>query len=281
MKFRLKAEMVYEVKAPSTFLFNIHALKSKSQHILSETFDTEPKAQAVELYSPGIENRFFRLSVKGIGNLTVRYEAEADTYFNQRTIQTDSEIFIADLDASIHPYLYPSRYCQSDKLYRFAQHTFGAIKGAFAKAAAVTNWIFDNVKYTGGFTTSQTSAYDTVTELVGVCRDFAHLGIALCRALSIPARYFTAYAVDLKPGDFHACFEAYLDKEWVLFDPTRLVPLNGIVKIGTGRDAADTSVATMYGDVVFMSMKVSCEVLERSFIPLPTASLKDQLISYS
>ena len=116
-------------------------------------------------------------------------------------------------------------------------------------------------------TDAETSAYDTVTEQAGVCRDFAHLGIALCRALTIPARYFTGYAYQLSPPDFHACFEAYIDGDWVLFDATRLIPLNGMVKIATGRDAADAAVASIFGDINFISSKVSCGLIDRNFEP--------------
>jgi len=123
------------------------------------------------------------------------------------------------------------------------------------------------VEYLGGLTNAQTSAFDTVTEQAGVCRDFAHLGIALCRALTIPARYFTGYAYSLKPADFHACFEAYIGHKWVLFDATRKAPLNGLVKIASGRDAADTALANIFGDILLYSMQVSCELAEEGFEP--------------
>ena len=110
--------------------------------------------------------------------------------------------------------------------------------------------------------------FDTVTELAGVCRDFAHLGIALCRALGIPARYFTGYAYQLVPQDFHACFEAFISNEWVIFDATKLVPLNGLVKISTGRDAADNSVASLFGGIVFNSSNVNCELKDKEIKPV-------------
>jgi transglutaminase-like putative cysteine protease len=133
---------------------------------------------------------------------------------------------------------------------------------------AITDWIYENVEYLSGSTSSQTSAYDTVTERAGVCRDFAHLGIALCRALTIPARYFTGYAYQLNPPDFHACFEAYIGGQWLIFDATRLAPLNGLVKIAAGRDAADASVASIFGSVTSKNVQVACQVLEKGFVPL-------------
>jgi transglutaminase-like putative cysteine protease len=138
---------------------------------------------------------------------------------------------------------------------------------------AITNWIHDNVQYLSGSTNSTTSAYDTVAERAGVCRDFAHLGIALCRALNVPARYFTGYAYQLNPPDFHACFEAYIGGCWLIFDPTRLVPLNGLVRIANGRDAADASVATIFGPVTSNAVQVSCEPADAGFAQLTVAQL--------
>ena len=101
-------------------------------------------------------------------------------------------------------------------------------------------------------------------ERAGVCRDFAHLGIAFCRALSIPARFISAYAWQLDPADFHACFEAYLGDRWYLFDATRLAPTNGLVRIGTGKDAADTAFATVFGAIGLNQMNVYIKRLDES-----------------
>jgi transglutaminase-like putative cysteine protease len=102
-----------------------------------------------------------------------------------------------------------------------------------------------------------------------VCRDFAHLGIALCRALNIPARYFTGYSYGLKPPDFHACFECLIGDTWMVFDATRLAKLNGLVRIATGRDAADTAVASVFGSVKNVRTEVSCELgAGEKFVPI-------------
>ena len=102
-----------------------------------------------------------------------------------------------------------------------------------------------------------TSAYDTVAERAGVCRDFAHLGIAFCRAIGIPARFCSSYAYGLNPPDFHAYFEAYLGNSWYIFDPTRLAPQTSFVKIGTGHDAADLSFATIIGNANMKSIEIT------------------------
>jgi transglutaminase-like putative cysteine protease len=122
-----------------------------------------------------------------------------------------------------------------------------------------------------------TSAYDTVTQRTGVCRDFSHLGIALCRALNIPARYFSGYAYQLEPSDFHACFECFIGGSWVVFDATRLSHLNGLVRIGAGRDAADASVASIFGSASCSRIKVDCTLGEgQKFVPVSRKHLKRQ-----
>ncbi len=127
---------------------------------------------------------------------------------------------------------------------------------------AICNWIFENVEYLRGSSDQHTSAFDTVTERAGVCRDFAHLGIAFCRALNIPARFLSAYAYELLPPDFHACFEAYLGHRWYVFDATRLAPQNGLIRIGVGRDAADTPFASIFGAAEMNSISLSVETAE-------------------
>jgi transglutaminase-like putative cysteine protease len=268
MKFNVSTEMEYKVRSAGTLILNINALRSPHQTVLDESFIVEPYIKVEELLSANDEHRLMRFEVAEAGKIKVSYKATVDNYYVLSNHEHKDEIPVAQFDTSILTYLNPSRYCQSDKLYRLANNMFGHINNPFSKVIALTDWINKNVQYLSGFSNSQTSAYDTVTEQVGVCRDFAHLGIALCRALTIPARYFTGYAYRLKPADFHACFEAWLGGEWILFDATKLVPLNGLVKIATGRDAADTAIANIFGDVNFTSLKVSCELAEETFEPI-------------
>ncbi|HEY0246348.1 MAG TPA: transglutaminase family protein [Mucilaginibacter sp.] len=268
MKFNVFTEMEYTVRSASTLILNINALRTPHQTVLDESFMVEPYIKVEELLSANGENRLMRFEVADAGKVKVTYKATVDNFYTLSDHEHKPEIPVAQFDTSILPYLYPSRYCQSDKLYRLANNMFGHIENPFSKVIALTDWINKNVQYLSGFSDAQTSAYDTVTEQAGVCRDFAHLGIALCRALTIPARYFTGYAYQLKPADFHACFEAYLDGNWILFDATKLVPLNGMIKIATGHDAADTALANIFGNVTFTSMKVNCELAEETFEPV-------------
>jgi transglutaminase-like putative cysteine protease len=269
MKFKVSAELEYDVKAPSTLILNVHALRTAHQTVLDEKLLITPYIKIEELNAVNGENRFARLDIPETGLINIKYEAIVDNYYEVKDHSNVDEIPVAKFDASVLPYLNPSRYCQSDKLYRLANNTFGHIRTSFEQVFAITDWIYKNVEYLSGFTNSETSAYDTVTQQAGVCRDFAHLGIALCRALTIPARYFTGYAYQLRPPDFHACFEAYLGGDWVLFDATRLIPLNGLVKIATGRDAADAAIASIFGDVYCTNIKAMCEFVdEEAFKPI-------------
>jgi transglutaminase-like putative cysteine protease len=166
-------------------------------------------------------------------------------------------------------YLYPSRFCESDLLFRLAKGEFSQTESGFNRVTRICNWIFQHVEYLRGATNSSTSAFDTVTERAGVCRDFAHLAIAFCRSLGIPARFVSSYAYGLNPPDFHAHLEAYIGGRWILFDPTRLAPQTSFVRIGQGRDAADTSFATIYGNAQMTGMEVSMKPTNAAAGALP------------
>ncbi len=267
MKFQVSSELTYDIHMPSTLILNIHALRSPTQTVLEEAFTVEPYIRIEELTSYNGENRFVRLEVTEMMTIHISYKATVDTSYQLIDQQQLEETPVVKLDGAVIPFLFPSRYCQSDKLYRIAYNQFGKIENVHAKVLAITDWIYENVTYLSGSTNAQTSAFDTITERAGVCRDFSHLGIALCRALTIPARYFTGYAYQLQPPDFHACFEAFIGGQWIFFDATRLVPLNGLVKIATGRDAADAAVASIFGNVTCQFMKVGCEVVDENFVP--------------
>ena len=268
MKFEVKSALSYSVNAPTTFIFNIHALNTGGQRVLSEELKILPDVRAEEFAAHDGSSRFMRLQIVRPTTLDIAYSATVET--NCELIdesESNSKVAINELDSYIASFLYPSRYCQSDKLMKFSFNRFGQHASVYDKALAITEWINTNIEYVSGSSGSSTSAVDTLIERVGVCRDFAHLGIAFCRALSIPARYFTGYAYQLKPQDFHACFEAYIDGNWIIFDPTGLAPLNGLVKIANGRDAADAAVATIFGNALGTSMMVECITKDEEFVP--------------
>jgi transglutaminase-like putative cysteine protease len=277
MTFEIFSELQYQVYLPTTFIFSIQASRSGSQVIIEESLVTEPSITPEEITGDDGISRFIRLKADGNSRFTIRYQAKVDIDYNtihQRKLTYT--VPVNKLAADEMHYLFPSRYCQSDKLQKLASKEFGSVETAYGKVAAITEWIYNNVEYNSGTTNSSTSAYDTLTERVGVCRDFAHLGIALCRALTIPARYFTGYAYNLNPPDFHACFEAYIGGEWIFFDPTKLVPVNGLVKIANGRDAGDAAVASIFGKASSTSMIVKCECRDPDFKPLYFTNTENQ-----
>jgi transglutaminase-like putative cysteine protease len=280
MVFDVTCELEYSVRVPSTLILGVHAQQSAAQTIVSEQFSIEPAVDVTEFTAENTGNRLVRLKTEQHKSLSVRYAASVDCDFQTYHAGAVQPTPVSDLQVSTVPYLYPSRYCQSDQLGRLARRLFGTIENPHEKAVAVSDWIHENVDYVRGSTTSSTSAYDTVTQRTGVCRDFSHLGIAMCRALNIPARYFAGYAYELQPPDFHACFECFIGGSWVVFDATRLAHLNGLVRVGTGRDAADASVASIFGSVVCTSMKVSCLLAQnQQFQPINRNHLDQRGVS--
>jgi transglutaminase-like putative cysteine protease len=269
LKLQVQCELKYQVNSYATSIFSFLALKTTRQQVLEESLTVTPRLQVEELAAGADPHRFIRLELKVAAPLHLRYLATVQTLFEEvPDVAALEPVLVARMPAAVFPYLLPSRYCQSDHLLRFAQHHFGHLENDFSKVKAITKWIHANVEYVSGSSNAQTGALDTITQQAGVCRDFAHLAISLCRALTIPARYFTCYAYKLSPPDFHACFEAYLGGRWIVFDATRLAPLNGLVKIAHGRDAADVAIATSFGDISLTSIQVGCQTLDNLFVPV-------------
>ena len=261
MKFKVGCELSYEVSSASTFIFNIQAVENEYQQVLDSDLTIKPNCHQEEYIAPNIDNSYLRLAVPE-GKLDLSYQATVDLSPRLENPSDIAELVPADIPLDIVNYLYPSRYCQSDRLMKLAQDEFGNCQPGYDRVQAICDWIYHKVTYLSGSSDSHTSAFDTVTERAGICRDFAHLGITFCRALNIPARFVSAYAWQLQPPDFHACFEAYLAGRWYLFDATRLAPLEGLVRIATGKDAADTAFATVFGAVQLNNMNVYIERLD-------------------
>jgi len=280
MQFQVSSRLEYAVEFPSTLILSIHAQNNAPQTIVSETFSIEPPVNVEEFRVANGDTRFVRLETGPNRKLIVDYRATVECAGEVIPKQEIEQTPVVDMHQDAIPYLFPSRYCQSDKLSRLAWDLFGKIEHPYEKVTAIVEWIHDNVEYLSGSTNSQTSAYDTVTQRTGVCRDFAHLGITLCRALNIPSRYFSGYAYQLDPPDFHACFESYIGGRWLIFDATRLAHLNGLVRIGTGRDAADASVASIFGRAKCVAMEVDCQLSPgQQFSPIGRKELNRQGVS--
>jgi transglutaminase-like putative cysteine protease len=154
-------------------------------------------------------------------------------------------------------YLRPSRYAQSDSLTPFARSQFSGLSG-YTLVQAVTDWVFENLSYVPGSSLPTDGATRTIMSRQGVCRDFSHVTIALLRAMEVPARMVSVYAPGLSPMDFHAVTEAYVDGTWWVVDSSRLAPRQSLVRIATGRDAADTAwLTSTWTDLSVMSMLVT------------------------
>ena len=170
-------------------------------------------------------------------------------------------------------YLMPSRYCESDVMSRVAQQLFGHLSPGLSRVRAVESWIHESILYLPGFSNSTTTAQEVFVQRAGVCRDFAHLGITLCRALNIPARLVVGYVHFAEPPqDFHAVFEAWLDNQWVLCDGTKMAPIDRLVRVGTGRDAKDVAFATIFGGVQMLRKELVVDEGDKPLVVAPAAA---------
>lgn len=253
VRLKLFIELQYEIiDCVSDFIFNIHATQTQCQSLVMENLQVSQPVDVTLFTDPTHGNRYARLRALP-GQLKVRYDAVVDINHHIAAPDSVHEVPIAELPAEALAYLYPSRYCQSDRLRQLANNEFGALRQGYWRVRAIQDWVQRQTKFVSGSSNATTSAIDTVVERVGVCRDFAHLMIALCRAINIPARFATGidYGSDpvFGPPDFHAYVETFLGDRWYLFDPTGMVLPTGLIRLGTGRDAADVSFATIFGTV--------------------------------
>ena len=173
-----------------------------------------------------------------VGSLSVAYEATVALGGADAVPVSESERF---------HYVLPSRYCPSDRVEGFAASEFGPVDDEAATVQRIVAWVNQRLYYLPGSTTAADDALVPLGTGQGVCRDYAHLVVTLCRALGMPARYVSVYAPGLSPMDAHAVAEVAVDGVWRVFDATRLAPRASMVRIGTGRDAADTAILTALG----------------------------------
>jgi transglutaminase-like putative cysteine protease len=169
---------------------------------------------------------------------------------------------VSQLPFDLLRYTLPSRYCDSDKLMDFAWRQFGHIPHGLTRVQAICDWVHNNIEYRFASGRPDLSASEVIARRFGVCRDFAHAAIALCRAFNLPARYVTGHLPDIgftDPGtamDFHAYCEVYLGQDWLTFDPRFNVPRIGRVKLAHGADAVDGAFATIYGEATLTHFEV-------------------------
>lgn len=262
MIFNVQSTLQYQAEAPCSVILNICISRPQWESIFCN-----PAYHLVQDAAFN-DHRLIQLNVSDAGIFDLIYTATASPVHRIIDCFTIPASEVPAFHPDVMPFLYPSRYCPSDRLTNFAEQRFIKYVNAFERVLAITEWVREHIAYVSGSTNSSTDAAEVILQQEGVCRDFAHVGITLCRALNIPARYCSAYAYQLVPQDFHACFEAYIGNEWIVFDATGLAPLNGLVKIAHGRDAADTAVASLFGNVTGTYMEVTVTCNDASFEPM-------------
>jgi transglutaminase-like putative cysteine protease len=244
--YDIDCKLEYEVAHQTVFVFNLAVPDTSRQRVIAESLAMTPDVPNDEFRDPVRDNRFIRVDAPR-GPLAIRYRASIE--IQKPDVHPDApQLPVAELPGPILNYLRATRYCESDQLFPLAVREFGALPQDYTRVQAICDWIGKRVEYRIGSSTPTTSAADVLNNKAGVCRDFAHLAIALCRALNIPARFVTAYArYRDPPADFHAVFEAWLGGRWYLFDPTELAQLDEMVRIGVGIDASEVAFATFFG----------------------------------
>jgi transglutaminase-like putative cysteine protease len=274
VRLELDLALAYDIRDSrgADFVFNIHAAQTAQQTVRDErlTF-SQPLVPEIQT-DAATATRLMRLHAAP-GPLRVGYAATVDIDHHVAEPDTLAEIPVRLLPLDVVPYIYPSRYCESDRLLKLANVEFGQLWQGYSRVLAIQHWVQQQVTFASNTTNASTSAVDTLIERVGVCRDFTHLMIALCRALCIPARMATGtdYGASeaLGPPDFHAYVEAYLGDRWYLFDASGTGIPMGFMRIGTGRDAADVAFATIFGDVQTMAPIIHVRALEGDGLETP------------
>lgn len=244
MRLSIDAQLEYTLAAPADLLFALEVAQMHDQVLVSDQL----VVSGVTLLQPiaGEEGLGRRTWAAGSGHICAHYTAIVDIERGPVTLAGLTADSLHDLPPLVVPYLFPSRYCESDRFETAVRREYGQLSGG-ELIQGMADWIRSHVDYVPGWSDASTSAADTYISHRGVCRDFAHLLIAMARAADIPARMIGAYAWGLEPEDFHAVVEVWLEGAWHLVDATGLAPTEGVVRIGVGRDATDVSFLTIFG----------------------------------
>jgi transglutaminase-like putative cysteine protease len=258
--FQIDCELEYEVTAQTVFVFNVAVPDDHRQRVVEERVEVDPSLTWDELREPDTFNRFIRVDVAP-GAFCIRYLAAVEVTPIEADLQAP-EVPITALPVDAFACLRGSRYCESEAMFNLACRLFGQTTPGFARVDAICRWIRANIDYAIGTSTPSYSARDVLANRVGVCRDFAHLAVALCRCMNIPARYCTGYLSDIgvpppySDMDFAGWFEAYLGGTWYTFDPRNNEPRIGRILVGRGRDAVDVPLSNAFGQNTLVGFKV-------------------------
>ena len=277
-----QVNLQYEAQGHSDFVLNICPARTRSQRVLNETFTVEGATPSYTFTDPITANRVNRLYTDG-GPVTVRYGGTVELEHVIVDPAAIEECPVRSLPSDVVPYIFPSRFCPSDKMRGIAMAIFGNVAPGYSRVASICEWVTQHVRFSPGASDATTCAMETFHSRAGVCRDYSHLMITVCRALNIPARYVTGvdYGADPRfgPTDFHAYVEVFLGNRWYLFDASGMTPVMGLIRIGTGRDAADVSFATLFGNVQCLRPVVSIELVSRNAAVLEPAGSMRKAVS--
>ena len=249
MWLRTCCDLVFDIEVPTPFILMLRPRSGAQQWIAREEYRLIPSVPVFEF-------------TDYYGNLCQRLVAPPGPF----EIHTIADVMTADqidqapgapfvevqyLPDSVLIYLLPSRYCEAEQFLQMATEITAGQQLGYDQVAAIEAWLHDTIRYEPGTSNTPVSAVDVNLRQSGVCRDLSHLGIALCRSLSIPARLVVGYLHGLKPMDMHAWFEAYVGGRWYTFDATQMDTRHGYVTVGYGRDAADVAVYNQFGPSVY------------------------------
>jgi transglutaminase-like putative cysteine protease len=250
---RVGCHIVYETSVPTPILLVLKPRHDANQIVLQQQLTLTPYLP--NYYFEDSHGNFTDRAVLQVGENIVHHDALVSV-----SPLSDSPMLPAlptpvyELPPDTLRYILPSRYCDSDKLLNFAWTQFGLIENGLQRVQAICNWVHHNIEYRFGAGRSDISASEVVLQRFGVCRDFAHVAIAFCRAFNLPARYVTGHLPDIghidpgTPMDFHAYFEVFLGQQWQTFDARFNEPRIGRVKVAQGLDAVDGAFSTIYGE---------------------------------
>jgi transglutaminase-like putative cysteine protease len=258
---RVGCEFVQWADLPTHAILQVEPRADGDFRVTDSWWD-ERTTIASRVYIDTLGNSCRRLTLPA-GRSLFRFDAHVEVSPDQDAVDfTAAEVPPDELPDAVISYTLPSRFCPSDELGEFAWDLFGTVPEGWSRVQAISDWVHTEVRYAAGTSTSITTALDVLAAREGVCRDFAHLSVALCRALSIPARYVFGYLPDIgvplpeDPNDFCAWTEVFLGGRWWTFDPRNGMPRIGRVLIGRGRDALDVAMVSSFGHLALETMSV-------------------------
>lgn len=263
MKLRVSCNLCFQIDDVAALIFMLRPFRGVQQWIMRETYTIKP-AIAVTESTDSYGNSCQRL-VAHPGVLLIYTSAEVIVGGHQDTLPGAHFIEIQNLPNDVLPFLLPSRYCESDRFGELARTIASDAMPGYDQVYKIVEWIKLTIQYIPGSSDFPLSALEIHQRGYGVCRDLAHLGIALCRSISIPARVVVGYLHNLQPMDLHAWFEAYVGGRWYTFDPTQSSLSGARVIVAFGRDAADVSVFHQFGSGALLTdMHANVEILHNT-----------------